>query len=538
MNHWLILPILIPAVVAPLLALAVRNDLVLARVFSVGSMVLLVILGMLQLGMACDGQIRTYELGAWPSPFGIVLVLDRLSALMLLLTAVLGLFVLLYAISGCDQRGAHFHPLFQFQIMGVNGAFLTGDLFNLFVFFEILLIASYGLMLHAGGGAKMRAGVQYVVINLIGSSVFLMALGLIYASTGTLNMADFARMIPLVNSENHPMLYTGVMLLVIVFGLKSALVPLQFWLPGTYSNASGPVAALFAILTKVGAYSMMRVFLLSFGEGAGEQAFFLSTWLMPAAALTLLLGMLGVVASRSLAQQASFAALASMGTLFLALATFTPKSQTAAMYYMLHSTLSMAALFLLIDAVVVRRPGFGDALINAPKFRNMGFIAAMFFVAAIAVLGLPPLSGFVGKLLVLDAVTSNTNWGWLWGVILGSSVLGLIGFAHSGSIVFWKSLQMNETLEPETALDELENRKDFCEVSYAGKPISVSLALPMVSVGAILSTLILLTGFSGFVLQYLDATANQLYSPQQYIITVLGEGAPEIVAPTHAKGGH
>jgi multicomponent K+:H+ antiporter subunit D len=536
MNHWLILPILIPAVVAPLLALAVRNDLVLARIFSVSSMVMLVILGMLQLAMASDGQIRTYELGAWPAPFGIVLVLDRLSALMLLLTGVLGLFVLLYAISGCDQRGAHFHSLFQFQIMGVNGAFLTGDLFNLFVFFEILLIASYGLMLHAGGKARTRAGIQYVVINLIGSSVFLIALGLIYAATGTLNMADFARMVPLVSEQNDPLLYAGTMLLLVVFGLKSALVPLQFWLPGTYANASGPVAALFAILTKVGAYSIMRVFLLAFGETAGERAFFIGTGLMGAAAVTLFLGMLGVVASRSLAQQASFAAVASMGTLFLAISMFTPQGQTAAMYYLLHSTLAIAALFLIVDAVVARRPGFGDALIAAPKFKRMGIIAAMFFVAAIAVLGLPPLSGFVGKLLVLDAVAGDANWAWLWAVVLVSSLLGLIGFAHSGSQVFWKSLQYDEVLEPETALNSTGSASDLSRVDYSGKPVSVGSALPMVAVGSILGTLVLLTGFSGLVLSHLEATSEQLYAPREYITSVLGEGVPRVT--TISEGEH
>src|SRR6056297_412751 len=200
MNHWMIFPILLPAIVASLLALAVRHDIVLARTFSLGTMVCLVILGMMQLGTAADGLTRTYALGNWPPPFGIVLVLDRLSALMLLLTAVLGLLVLLYAINGCDRHGAHFHPLFLFQLTGVNGAFLTGDLFNLFVFFEVLLIASYGLMVHGGGGERTRAGIQYVVVNLVGSSIFLLALSLIYGTTGTLNMADFARRIPLTPS--------------------------------------------------------------------------------------------------------------------------------------------------------------------------------------------------------------------------------------------------------------------------------------------------------------------------------------------------
>jgi multicomponent K+:H+ antiporter subunit D len=535
MSHWLIFPILLPAIVAPLLALAVRNDLVLARVFSLGSMVLLVLLGMFQLGMANDGQIRTYELGGWPSPFGIVLVLDRLSALMLLLSATLGLFVLLYAINGCDQRGAHFHSLFQFQIMGINGAFLTGDLFNLFVFFEILLIASYGLMIHAGGQARVRAGIQYVVVNLVGSALFLIALGIIYSATGTLNMADFARIVSTIAPQQKTLLVTGSALLLVVFGIKSALVPLQFWLPGTYANTSGPVAALFAILTKVGAYSIMRVFLLSFGESAGDLAFFIRDWLIPSAAVTLVVGMLGVVASRSLAQQASFAALASIGTLFLATGTFTRQAQTAGMYYMLHSTLAVAALFLIIDAVVVRRTGFGDALVPAPRFKHLGLIASVFFIAAIGILGLPPLSGFIGKLLVLQAIAAHTSWGWLWGAILGSSVLGLIGFAYSGSLIFWKSGEFTDELQPEVAARNATDGAAY-EVDYSGRPISTAIVLPMVAVGCLIGSLILLTVFAEVVLVYLDATSEQLYSPEQYVSAVLPDG--RVTIPTSDGGGH
>lgn len=526
MNHWIILPILLPAIVAPLLALAVRHDLVLARTFSVGAMVLLVILGMLQLGMAADGTIRTYELGGWSSPFGIVLVLDRLSALMLLLTSVLGLFVLLYAISGCDQRGSHFHSLYLFQIMGLNGAFLTGDLFNLFVFFEILLIASYGLMVHAGGAARTRAGIQYVIINLVGSTIFLIALGLIYGVTGTLNMADFARRLDSIPAGDQALLSTGATLLLVVFSIKAALMPLQFWLPGTYANTSGPVAALFSIMTKVGAYAIIRIFLLAYGETAGEHAFFVKQWLLPMAVATLLLGMTGVLAARSLGQQASFAALGSMGTMFLAVATFSPDSQTAALYYMLHSTLAIAALFLLVDAVVIRRPGFGDALILAPRFRHIGLIASMFFVTAIAVLGLPPLSGFVGKLLVLNAVTENANWGWLWGVVLGGSLLGLVGFALSGSLVFWKSGQTDQLLIPDTVVTPDSTHPVSAAVNYSGKPMSASIVLPMVAIGCLLATIVLLTGFSGLVLRYLDATSQQLFAPHHYQAAVLGDTFP------------
>ena len=263
MNHALILPILLPAVVGAVLVIAARYDRVLARVLSLASMVLMLAIALGLFVLASDGSVRTYALGAWPAPFGIVLVLDRLAALMLLLGAVLGLGVLLYASNGWDQRGKHFHPLYQFQLMGINGAFLTGDFFNLFVFFEILLIASYGLMVHGGGGLRVKAGVQYVVTNLVGSSVFLIAVGMIYSVTGTLNMADLARIVPQVPAADQALLQTGAVLLLLVFAVKAALVPLHFWLPGTYANAPGPVAALFAIMTKVGAYSIIRLYVLA-----------------------------------------------------------------------------------------------------------------------------------------------------------------------------------------------------------------------------------------------------------------------------------
>ena len=506
MNHLLILPILVPAIVAPLLALAVRNDIVLARVFSIGSAVTLVALSLCLVGLATDGTVRTYSLGNWPAPYGIVLVLDRLAAIMLGLTSVLGLVVLLYAINGCDRRGEHFHPLFQFQLMGLNGAFLTGDLFNLFVFFEVLLIASYGLMVHGGGSTRVRAGVQYVIINSVGSSIFLLSLGLIYGVTGTLNMADLAIKVPQVESGDLALLYCGAAMLLVVFAIKSAVVPLQFWLPGTYANTSGPVAALFAIMSKVGAYSIIRIFTLVFGESAGEGAWFIAAWLMPASVLTMVLGMVGVVAARSLSQQASFAALGSIGTLMTAVAGFTPTAESAAMYYMVHSTLAIAALFLVIDAIVVRRLGSGDALIVSPRIVQSGLIASLFLITAVAVIGLPPLSGFVGKLLILDAVAELSGWPWIWGWLLGSSLLALIGFAASGSLVFWKSGETHERLKP-----------------LYPPPV----ALPMVAIGSVLVLLAAFTGLSGPALEYFDAAAEQLFDPQVYIEAVLGTDAGE-----------
>jgi multicomponent K+:H+ antiporter subunit D len=500
MNHWMILPILLPAVVAPLLALAVRHDIVLARVFSVGSTILLLLLGLYQLAMAGDGVTRTYELGDWPAPYGIVLVLDRLAALMLVLTAALAVCVQLYAINGWDKRGQHFHPLFQFQLMGINGAFLTGDLFNLFVFFEVLLIASYGLMVHGGGAARTRAGLQYVTINLLGSTIFLLALGLVYSVTGTLNMADFAVKVSDVASSEQAMLACGAALLMIVFGVKSALFPLQFWLPGTYSQAPPPVAALFAIMTKVGAYAIIRVFILAFGDSAGPFAWIASPWLIPAACTTLAVGMIGVFAAKSLSQQASFVALGSMGMLLIAVGAFTPQSVSAALYYMIQSTIAVAALFLVIDMIIVRRPGEGDALTVAPPFANQGLIGSLFFLVIIAVAGIPPFAGFIGKLLILDSLRPLAGAMWIWALILATSLLSLVGFAASGSQIFWKSLSLDGKWRT------------------TKKPPVI---LPATAIGLMIASIVLLTIFSGPVTVYLDATVEQLFNPEQYMDAVL-----------------
>ncbi len=502
MNHWVILPILLPALVAPLIALAMRFDIVLARIFSVASATLLVVIAGILTGMVVDGAVLSYALGNWVAPFGIVLVLDRLSAMMLLLTSIVGLCVLLYTINGWDKRGQHFHALFQFQLMGINGAFLTGDLFNLFVFFEVLLIASYGLMVHGGGALRVKAGVQYVVINLIGSTLFLFAVGLIYSVTGTLNMADLAVGVRDVPAADQALLHTGAILLLVVFAVKAALVPVQFWLPGTYANAPAPVAALFAIMTKVGAYSIIRVYTLIFGGTSEEVAWIAQPWLVPASMITLVVGAFGVMASRSLGQMVSFAVIASMGTLLMTVGVFSREAMAAALYYMVHSTLAAAALFLVVDLVTERRPGQADLLSVAPRFHQVGLVAGFFFLAAIAMAGLPPLSGFLGKLLILDAVREAPEAVSMWVLILATSLLIIVGFARAGSTLFWKSSAQEGVIHSRV------------------RPR----ALPYFALGALLAMTVLLTAFAGPVMLYLEETAYQLFNPGDYQSAVLFGG--------------
>lgn len=499
MSHWIIFPILLPALLAPILVMAARHDIVLARVFSMAGTLLSLALAIGLMHTAATGTVLTYQLGNWPAPFGIVLVLDRLAALMLLLTAALAVAVLLFAIDGHDRQGRHFHALFQFQLMGINGAFLTGDFFNLFVFFEVLLIASYGLMVHGGGAARIKAGVQYVVINLMGSTLFLIAVAMIYSVTGTLNMADLALRVPAVAPADQALLHTGALLLLLVFALKAALVPVHFWLPGTYAHASAPVAALFAIMTKVGAYCIIRLYILAFGANAGESAWLAAPWLLPAALVTLALGMVGVLAARRLGQLASFAVIGSMGTLLTAIALFTPQALAAALYYLLHSTLAGAALFLIADLIARRRPGAADALSVGPRFAQIGLLAPLFFVAAIAMTGMPPLSGFIGKLLILDAARAHDAAVWIWALVLTTSLLAIIGFGRAGSTLFWKSMG-----EP----GSFPSRGGRQPLAY-------------VATGLILAGPVALTLFAGPISRYLDATAAQIFAPEGYIATVL-----------------
>jgi multicomponent K+:H+ antiporter subunit D len=511
MSQGIILPVAIPAMAAALLVLVSRYGLTVQRVTSVVAITLQLAVAAWLYALVTDGETRVYLLGNWPAPFGIVLVLDRLAATMVLLSCVLATGVLIASLGRWDQLGRHFHALFQFQLLGINGAFLTGDLFNLFVFFEVLLIASYGLMLHGGGARRLKAGFHYVAINLIGSTVFLFAVGTIYAVTGTLNMADLAIKVRDVAAGNEALLSVGALLLFTVFAIKSAMVPLHWWLPPTYGSTSPPAAALFAIMTKVGAYSIIRVYTLIFGADAGPLAGIALPWIMPAAIVTLVLGTFGVLASRALSELVAYSVIASMGTLLIAVGLGSADGLSAALYYAVQSTLTSAGLFLLagilINRVEVRSP---PAEPLEPR-GDITLLGGLYFLLAIAMVGMPPLAGFLGKLLILDAARAGAQTAIVWPAILITSLLLILGFARAGIRTFW------------TAPDRLLG--DSIKTGFR--------TLPVVVVAVLIGAMAALAFFAGPVMTDMSATAQQVLEPQRYIDAVLNSSprAAAMVTP-------
>jgi multicomponent K+:H+ antiporter subunit D len=490
-NHWIIVPILLPLFTAVMLIL-LSGRRTLIRTLSLLSVSALLVTCMGLLVQASDGQIRLYALGNWLPPFGILLVLDRLSALMLVVTALLAFFSIAYAVRGNDAPGDKLHAMVQFLLLGVNGAFLTGDLFNLFVFFEVLLIASYALLLHGRGAERARAGLHYVVLNLCGSALFLIAVSALYGVTGSLNMADMADKVRQLNAADAPLAATAGVLLLVVFGLKAAIAPLYFWLPRAYAAASAPVAAMFAIMTKVGVYSIVRVYTQIFGDQAGFVANLALPWLWPLALVTLTLGFLGALAARELRVQIAYLVIVSVGTMLAGVALNTTASLGATFYYLIHSTLICGALFLLADIILRQRGPLLDRITKGPRLRQSALLGTLFFIAAVSVIGMPPLSGFIGKLLLLSAAGVEGYAPVLWVILLAGSLASLMALSRSGSTFFWRT----------------DNHIAQAPAADKGALLAV--------VGLLLCIVLLSVGAQR-VLDYTQALALQLQEPDAYI---------------------
>ncbi|AZO41582.1 monovalent cation/H+ antiporter subunit D [Mesorhizobium sp. M7D.F.Ca.US.005.01.1.1] len=530
-GHLMIMPIVLPLAAGAFLLLLDERRHVTKAVISLVSALALMVIAIALLRSADNAAASAsaattgvYLLGNWPAPFGIVLVLDRLSALMLVLTSVLALASLAFSLARWHKAGPHFHTLFQLLLMGLNGAFLTGDLFNLFVFFEVLLAASYGLVLHGSGPLRVKAGLHYIAVNLAASSLFLIGVSLIYGVTGTLNMADLAQRIPAVPAQDRMLLEAGAAVLGIAFLVKAGMWPLSFWLPGAYSAAAAPVAAIFVIMTKVGIYILLRLSLLLFGVDAGATAGFGDSWLLFGGMATIAFGSIGVLASQAVGRLAGFSILVSSGTLLAAIGMADARVTAGALFYMVSSTLTIGAFFLLIELVErvqdpaanvlsVTMEAYGDDMeeevaeqeeIGVAIPGTLAVLGICFAACGLLLAGLPPLSGFIGKFALLTAmvrpdpvadggVIAGSTWV-LIALLILSGLCALIATMRAGIQIFWAPI---EGTVPRVLLLEIA-------------PIAFLLTLCL-----------LMTVQGGQMMRYMEATAQSLHLPADYLRDVL-----------------
>jgi multicomponent K+:H+ antiporter subunit D len=515
-QHLVILPVVLPLAAGAALLLIDEERRAWRAAVALSSMLLLLWVAAALVRASETQWPAVYRLGDWPAPFAIVLVADRLSATMVLLATLLGLAALLFSLARWNRAGPRFYTLLLVLLMGVNGAFLTGDLFNMFVFFEVFLAASYGLALHGSGAARVQASLHYIVINLAASLLFLIGAALIYGVTGTLNLADLAQRIPGVPAGDRALLEAGAAVLGIAFLVKAGMWPLCFWLPRTYGAASAPAAALFAILTKVGVYAVLRVWLLFFGDASGDSEGFGRELLLAGGLVTLAFGAVGVFGSQELSRLAGFSLIVSCGTLLAAISAGQAAVSGAALYYLVASTLGVSTLFLLIELVERgRAPGADVLAVTAEAFGSFeaeeednevgiaipatwAVLGLSFAACALLLAGLPPLAGFVAKLALLDALldaspVTPSAWGML-GLLLFSSLATVVAASRTGVRIFW-----------------------VAERQIAPRVRAIEIAPILLLLGASIA----LTVRAGAVLHYLDDAAQALHAPRGYIDTVL-----------------
>jgi multicomponent K+:H+ antiporter subunit D len=519
LDHLVMGPILAPMVAGAGLLLLDERRRILKGAISLGTMTLVLIMALVLLGDSAAGApAHVYHLGGWQAPFGIVLVADRLSTLMLALASYLGGCALVFAFARWDRAGPRFHAIFLFLIMGVNGALLTGDLFNLFVFFEIMLAASYGLLLHGSGERRIGAGLAYIAVNLTASLLFLIGVSLVYGATGTLNMADLVGRMANLAQEDRSLLHVGAAILATAFLIKCGMWPIGLWLAPAYTAASAPAAAVFAILSKVGVYVMIRLSLLLFGATAGASAGFGQLWLFGGGLATLAFGTVGLLAARDLARAAAYAVLASSGTVLMVLGS--GEALAGALYYLVGSTLACGATFLIAEIFHRHQDGGGEAerAVFADEYRDpfddkernepglvipaaVAGIGGAYILAVLMVAGLPPLAGFVGKLAMLQPMIETASpAGWTVVAALSLSTLGaLIGLVRLGVAAIWTPAE-----------DE---------------PGLVVGATEFIAIGGLLTVCVLLSVAGGPVLAFAEATVDGLIHPQVYVSAVLGGGS-------------
>lgn len=433
MTLLLALPIVIP-LVAAIAGMLVRTQRRWPEVAGLAGSAGLLAAGVALLGWTWRDGIHVLELGGWPAPFGIVLVADMLAAVMVTVAGVVALGATVYSFGVVDAGRIHagYYAFIQVLLVGVSGAFLSGDIFNLYVWFEVMLMASFILMVVGGERPQFEAGMKYVALNLVGSVMFLSGVGLLYGAAGTLNLADLAVR---VGEAGEDARYSTVvaMLFLVAFGLKAAVFPLYFWLPASYHTTPAPVAALFAgLLTKVGVYSLLRVFPLVFTQDAGYTRELL-LWI---SAATMVSGVLGAAAHQDMKRILSFHIISQIGYMTMGIALATPLALGGALFYMVHNIVAKTNLFF-VAGVVRRLRGSYELKEIGGLARAHPWLAVAFFVSAFSLAGVPPLSGFFAKFIMVRAAIETKSYV-VAGVMLGVGLLTLFSMVKIWTEAFLK----------------------------------------------------------------------------------------------------
>jgi multicomponent Na+:H+ antiporter subunit D len=447
MNWLLVLPILIPVFAAGLMMIVRSSGF--QRTLNIAASGAHFCVALLLLSAVLRGGIQVTHFGNWPPPFAICFVADTLGAAMVAITGFMGFLVAIYSLAevGEEHQRFGFYPLYQILLMGVSGAFLTGDLFNLFVWFEVMLMASFVLLVLGNRRPQLEGGIKYMVLNFLSSSLFLTALGILYAKTGILNMADLASMLR--DKELSLTTMAAAMLLLVSFGLKAGVFPLFSWLPASYHTPPVTVSAIFAgLLTKVGVYSLIRVFTLIFTADVA----FTHGFLLVISVLTMVTGVLGAAAQFEIRRILSFHIISQIGYMTLGLALFTEIALTAAVFYIIHHIIVKTNLFL-IGGAVQHLKGTGALQKVGGLYKSHPWLALLFLIPAMSLGGIPPLSGFFAKLALVREGVSLMAWGSV-AVALLVGVLTLYSMTKIWAEAFWKpdpeiGTRMHRSVPPE-----------------------------------------------------------------------------------------
>jgi len=492
-SPWLALPLILPLFATGLLLLLRRADESVRHGVNLVTCAAMVGAALVLFSQVSTHGVMVLRAGSWPAPFGITLVADLLSASMVLVTAVIGLAVAVYAVgAGTAKFRGYFTPLYLALLMGVNGSFLTGDLFNLYVWFEVMLMASFVLVALPGGRPQLEAAVKYLTLNFIASAFFLVGLGVLYGMAGTLNMADLA--VKLAALEENDLVTSSAVLFLIAFGVKAGIFPFYFWLPSSYHVTPTPVAAVFAgLLTKVGVYACVRVFTLVY---AGHQEF-IATILLPLGILTMITGVLGAASQFFIPRILSFHIISQIGYMIVGLAFFTKAALAATVFYIIHHILVKTNLFL-IGGIIGRKQGTQSLEKNGGLYRSAPWLAILFLIPAMSLGGIPPLSGFFAKFSLIREGLALEQWS----VVFFASAVGLLTLYSMIKIwneAFWK--------DPVIGDARPEGRVGITMIAPA-----VMLACLTVAFGL----------FPGYFFSFAERAAAQLMDPAQYIERVLG----------------